>query len=58
MSIILAILGIVALLLGVFAIGTIRSDIQLIVALVAFGFGITFMALAALNRKIDKFARN
>ena len=53
MPVLLRILTLIALALGTFSIAAIRSDIQIIIVLICFGFAIVFLALAAILSRVD-----
>jgi len=54
MPTVLALLALTALILGGFTLTIIKSDIQIIIALLLFGFGFVFLALPAALNRLDK----
>lgn len=50
----LALLAFAAIILGGITLTIIKSDIQIIIALLFFGFGFVFLALAAALNRLDK----
>ena len=51
-------LGAIMFGVSILSLGAIHSDIQIIIVVVSFGFGVVFLSIASVCRKIDRLLRS
>ncbi len=56
MSYVLWALGAIVIAVAALSVAAIRSDIQIIIVIVSFGFGVVCLGMASISRKLDRLA--